>query len=198
MEGLYKCEWGACKIKFWSIIDLEQHVRKHVDDITDEEEIDKLPATKHQPANKRQSGSMETAASAGSQPSTDSIHASSSHKHLQYGPSFMPSSPPRSHNRKEASVNGKIAHISSPPEDKKGMGVYQEEEYADDDEYEYNSITCCICRGGEETPSNYIVLCDRCDRPYHQQCHRPFVGEATVKDREAKWYCKQCTFAGRK
>lgn len=51
---------------------------------------------------------------------------------------------------------------------------------------------CIVCRGEREGPGNYVVLCNGCDRPYHQTCHRPAIHGVTIKDRHSKWYCKNC------
>ena len=52
---------------------------------------------------------------------------------------------------------------------------------------------CIVCQGNGEAHGNYIVLCNGCNRPYHQSCHRPAIHDAVIKDRHSKWYCKKCT-----
>jgi hypothetical protein len=56
-----------------------------------------------------------------------------------------------------------------------------------------NDIVCQTCKGGRESRGNHIVLCDGCETPYHQKCHRPTISSATVNDHHAKWYCRKCS-----
>ncbi|RUS23344.1 hypothetical protein BC937DRAFT_86979 [Endogone sp. FLAS-F59071] len=53
-------------------------------------------------------------------------------------------------------------------------------------------IICTVCHRGHSPKNNRIVLCDNCDRPYHQQCHNPIVEDLIVSLPDAKWYCAQC------
>jgi hypothetical protein len=38
------------------------------------------------------------------------------------------------------------------------------------------TIFCASCGRGHSPLGNRIVLCDECNRPYHQKCHAPEVG----------------------
>ncbi|KAI8912526.1 hypothetical protein EDD86DRAFT_201604 [Gorgonomyces haynaldii] len=50
---------------------------------------------------------------------------------------------------------------------------------------------CSICSGGIQSEGNILVLCDHCDRTYHQKCHLPNIPDAVTEDLSAKWFCFQ-------
>lgn len=146
------CEWGDCQDRFRSLVELEWHVRRHIDDLQLEEGA--------------------AGATAGTQRGdSDIINGPSGGDH---GGPFEGSAGndgplPRGHAR----GNDKFS-------DKANQG---------------DDSRCAVCQGGEEDHGNYMVLCDGCDRPYHQRCHRPAIHDATVRDRRAKWYCKRCALS---
>ncbi|XP_023241987.1 metal-response element-binding transcription factor 2-like [Centruroides sculpturatus] len=57
-----------------------------------------------------------------------------------------------------------------------------------------DEITCAICDGEKSEAPNEIVICDRCNRGYHQLCHRPSIPDNVLKP-EVQWHCRQCIFA---
>ncbi|CAG8701042.1 23905_t:CDS:2, partial [Racocetra persica] len=63
-----------------------------------------------------------------------------------------------------------------------------------------DDIVCTICRDGRSPKNNRIVLCDKCDIPYHQQCHKPPIESRVVEIPDAEWMCAKCEEAlrGRK
>ncbi|KAF0521752.1 lsd1/2 complex phd finger containing protein phf2 [Gigaspora margarita] len=55
-----------------------------------------------------------------------------------------------------------------------------------------DDIVCTICRDGRSPKHNRIVLCDRCDIPYHQRCHKPSIEERVIEIPDAEWICAKC------
>ncbi|KAI9286823.1 hypothetical protein BC943DRAFT_215188 [Umbelopsis sp. AD052] len=53
-------------------------------------------------------------------------------------------------------------------------------------------IFCTICHRGNSPQNNRIVLCDKCDRPFHQQCHMPPIESITLEIEGTTWFCSQC------
>ncbi|KAJ2963430.1 hypothetical protein NQZ79_g1550 [Umbelopsis isabellina] len=53
-------------------------------------------------------------------------------------------------------------------------------------------IFCTLCHRGNSPQHNRIVLCDRCDRPFHQQCHMPPIESITLEIEGTTWFCNQC------
>lgn len=52
---------------------------------------------------------------------------------------------------------------------------------------------CCKCSLGDSHIKNRIVLCDKCDAPYHQFCHNPIIEDHTAENIHISWFCIQCT-----
>ncbi|CAG8473921.1 959_t:CDS:2 [Dentiscutata erythropus] len=61
---------------------------------------------------------------------------------------------------------------------------------------EIDSIVCEICHEGLSKKGNWIVLCDRCDTPYHQLCHIPTIDD-DFADSDKEWICMGCTNSAR-
>ncbi|KAF0348299.1 lsd1/2 complex phd finger containing protein phf2 [Gigaspora margarita] len=57
---------------------------------------------------------------------------------------------------------------------------------------EIDSIVCEICHEGLSKKGNWIILCDRCDTPYHQLCHIPTIDD-DFADSDKEWICMGCT-----
>lgn len=55
-----------------------------------------------------------------------------------------------------------------------------------------HKIFCTICHRGNSPQNNRIVLCDKCDRPFHQQCHMPPIESITLEIEGTTWFCNQC------
>ena len=55
-----------------------------------------------------------------------------------------------------------------------------------------HNLYCDMCGGGESKTPNMIVICDRCEKGFHQKCHRPQIPDYVVINEEAEWLCKTC------
>ncbi|CAG8599726.1 14009_t:CDS:2, partial [Acaulospora colombiana] len=55
-----------------------------------------------------------------------------------------------------------------------------------------DDIVCTVCHYGRSPKHNRIVLCDKCDVPYHQQCHVPPIEDRVVEIPTAEWICLRC------
>ncbi|KAI1297027.1 hypothetical protein EDD11_007263, partial [Mortierella claussenii] len=51
---------------------------------------------------------------------------------------------------------------------------------------------CVMCSQTHEGPDNKIVLCDSCDRGFHQACYSPTIENKFV-DTELEWTCYSCS-----
>ncbi|KAF9946832.1 hypothetical protein BGZ70_003004 [Mortierella alpina] len=51
---------------------------------------------------------------------------------------------------------------------------------------------CAICLEGHCNSGNQIVLCDNCDRGFHQLCHSPRIGNEFADIKELGWTCYPC------
>ncbi|KAM0322019.1 hypothetical protein ACHAQA_009761 [Verticillium albo-atrum] len=54
---------------------------------------------------------------------------------------------------------------------------------------------CENCNSSAETPDNLLVACPVCDWSWHQRCHEPEIGAASVRDR-ARFKCEECVGEG--
>ncbi|OQD66775.1 hypothetical protein PENPOL_c004G05789 [Penicillium polonicum] len=54
------------------------------------------------------------------------------------------------------------------------------------------NIVCTGCYRGHSPSNNLIVLCDSCDAPWHQKCHRPNIGNEVIEIPEMNWFCIKC------
>ena len=60
--------------------------------------------------------------------------------------------------------------------------------------YEPQEFACTICHSEQDVVNeNEILLCDKCDAPYHQKCVQPPVASIP----EGDWFCPQCTNAAK-
>ena len=55
-----------------------------------------------------------------------------------------------------------------------------------------DDIVCTLCHDGNSPKHNRIVLCDECDTPYHQHCHKPAIEDRVVEIPDAEWICSKC------
>ncbi|CAG8007463.1 unnamed protein product [Penicillium salamii] len=54
------------------------------------------------------------------------------------------------------------------------------------------NIVCTGCYRGNSPSNNFIVLCDGCDRPWHQKCHNPNIGNEVIHIADMDWFCSKC------
>ncbi|CRL27209.1 Zinc finger, FYVE/PHD-type [Penicillium camemberti] len=54
------------------------------------------------------------------------------------------------------------------------------------------NIVCTGCYRGHSPSNNLIVLCDSCDAPWHQKCHKPNIGNQVIEIPEMNWFCIKC------
>lgn len=54
------------------------------------------------------------------------------------------------------------------------------------------NIVCTGCYRGNSPSNNFIVLCDGCDRPWHQKCHTPNIDNEVVQIMDMDWFCNKC------
>src|SRR5689334_20866468 len=57
-----------------------------------------------------------------------------------------------------------------------------------------SDIKCVTCHDGESVAPNEIVICDVCNKGYHQRCHKPRI-KASELESDDPWSCRQCEFA---
>ncbi|KAF9186426.1 hypothetical protein BGZ51_002010, partial [Haplosporangium sp. Z 767] len=51
---------------------------------------------------------------------------------------------------------------------------------------------CVVCLQASDSPGNQIVLCDNCDRGFHQLCYSPYIDNKYVEIAELGWTCYAC------
>lgn len=168
---MYRCEWNNCDTNFWSRVDLERHVKRHI----------RLYLVNN-------GWSMEVNSKEATFLLSSSLNTSLSLDSLgAQGPPdiSLPRGPSRSL-FKCPSREGKRARLSTNVTPSGSLDRPLVSDASSD-------IICVICLSGNESLENQIVLCDGCDFPYHQQCHLPRINSAAVIDQEALWYCQVCT-----
>ncbi|KAI7831501.1 hypothetical protein BC939DRAFT_187885 [Gamsiella multidivaricata] len=52
---------------------------------------------------------------------------------------------------------------------------------------------CVICQQTNDSPENLIVLCDNCDRGFHQLCYMPPIESKYVEIADLEWTCYACS-----
>ncbi|KAF9434110.1 hypothetical protein BGZ76_008539 [Entomortierella beljakovae] len=52
---------------------------------------------------------------------------------------------------------------------------------------------CVICLQADGSPGNEIVLCDQCDRGFHQRCYSPSIENKFVEIESLEWTCCACS-----
>ncbi|CAN8020092.1 unnamed protein product, partial [Ixodes persulcatus] len=66
----------------------------------------------------------------------------------------------------------------------------------EDDEIEQDSdLVCSVCNGGQSDPPNEIVICDTCNKGFHQACHTPKIGDQVLLP-NIPWHCRNCVPVG--
>ncbi|KAF8933476.1 hypothetical protein BGZ52_007581 [Haplosporangium bisporale] len=51
---------------------------------------------------------------------------------------------------------------------------------------------CVLCFGSYEAAGNNIVMCDKCNRGFHQLCYSPTINNRFIEIRELEWHCFAC------
>jgi hypothetical protein len=52
---------------------------------------------------------------------------------------------------------------------------------------------CVLCEQIYDDPDNQIVLCDHCDRGFHQLCYSPTIDSKFAEVLDKEWLCHACT-----
>ncbi|KAL8996648.1 MAG: hypothetical protein Q9169_003872, partial [Polycauliona sp. 2 TL-2023] len=55
-----------------------------------------------------------------------------------------------------------------------------------------DKIVCKLCEKPDSRVGNQIVYCDRCNTPWHQECHQPPIPEHVIEVQSAEWFCGNC------
>lgn len=76
--------------------------------------------------------------------------------------------------------------LPSPDDTGKEPATHEDEEAEEDD------IICVLCEDGSEKPNNQIVICDGCDRGYHQNCHPTVIPDYQLQQENIEWLCYNC------
>jgi PHD-finger len=85
------------------------------------------------------------------------------------------------------------AQLSSPKASK--PTTYKPVDDCDEDSgISLDDLQCCICKTGEATDENDLVLCDRegCCRAFHMQCVWPRLSMEALEENDDDWFCPLC------
>lgn len=91
----------------------------------------------------------------------------------------------------EKIVNGRCHTPRSDPGAKHGVDLTSDEE----SECEDNDLVCSVCSMGESEPPNEIVICDTCNKGFHQACHTPKISDQVLLP-NIPWHCRNCVPVG--
>ncbi|XP_049273558.1 serine/arginine repetitive matrix protein 2 isoform X2 [Rhipicephalus sanguineus] len=58
-----------------------------------------------------------------------------------------------------------------------------------------NDLVCSVCTMGESEPPNEIVICDTCNKGFHQTCHTPKISDQVLLP-NIPWHCRNCVPVG--
>ncbi|CAN7991656.1 unnamed protein product, partial [Ixodes pacificus] len=90
-------------------------------------------------------------------------------------------------------LNGRCHSQLEPSAGKDVAPTFEDEE---DDEIEQDSdLVCSVCNGGQSDPPNEIVICDTCNKGFHQACHTPKIGDQVLLP-NIPWHCRNCVPVG--
>lgn len=70
----------------------------------------------------------------------------------------------------------------------------EEEEERSGDEGD-SDLMCSVCNKGESEPPNEIVICDTCNKGFHQVCHLPKISDQVLLP-NIPWHCRHCVPVG--
>lgn len=98
--------------------------------------------------------------------------------------------------KKETTRKIKIAGDLSTPEPSAGKDIVPVLEDGEDEEMEQDSdLMCSVCNGGQSDPPNEIVICDTCNKGFHQACHTPKISDQVLLP-NIPWHCRNCVPVG--
>ncbi|CAN7993634.1 unnamed protein product [Ixodes hexagonus] len=84
----------------------------------------------------------------------------------------------------------------SQPEPNAGKEVVPMSEDEEDDAAEQDSdLVCSVCNGGQSDPPDEIVICDTCNKGFHQACHTPKISDQVLLP-NIPWHCRNCVPVG--
>lgn len=103
-------------------------------------------------------------------------------------------------------LNGNIFHNGSPeriangkchtPRSDAGAKMAVESSCEDESEPdEDRDLVCSVCSEGESDPPNEIVICDTCNKGFHQACHTPKISDQVLLP-NIPWHCRNCVPVG--
>eukprot|EP00658_Telonema_sp_P-2_P018433 TRINITY_DN17234_c0_g1_i1.p1 TRINITY_DN17234_c0_g1~~TRINITY_DN17234_c0_g1_i1.p1 ORF type:complete len:607 (+),score=111.08 TRINITY_DN17234_c0_g1_i1:191-2011(+) len=72
---------------------------------------------------------------------------------------------------------------------RKPLGLFEKPDETNSDVVSKEDIMCARCKSGEERDSDSILLCDGCNKGFHQQCCQPVLASIP----EGAWYCEGCS-----
>lgn len=57
------------------------------------------------------------------------------------------------------------------------------------------NLQCCICKAGDASDDNDLILCDGedCHRAFHMNCIHPAVSASEVENEDEDWFCPLCS-----
>lgn len=60
---------------------------------------------------------------------------------------------------------------------------------------EDRDLVCSVCTMGDSDPPNEIVICDTCNKGFHQACHTPKISDQVLLP-NIPWHCRNCVPVG--
>ncbi|GBB90404.1 hypothetical protein RclHR1_17350006 [Rhizophagus clarus] len=96
-----------------------------------------------------------------------------------------------SHNIASQNSQQSTSSSASTPEESPNMEVSIKIEQEPEQVVAEDTV-CIMCHDGNSPKHNRIVLCDKCDTPYHQRCHKPSIENRVVEIPDAEWICSKC------
>ncbi|XP_064457985.1 metal-response element-binding transcription factor 2-like isoform X2 [Ornithodoros turicata] len=71
----------------------------------------------------------------------------------------------------------------------------EDEDEETEEEEEDSDLMCSVCSKGESEPPNEIVICDTCNKGFHQLCHLPKISDQVLLP-NIPWHCRHCVPVG--
>lgn len=177
---MFQCEWNECDSTFLSIIDLERHVKRHIDLVyPDDNPLGSFP-----------SSGLASVLGSRKNSFARSPHGSPPSKALKFDEIIKYSPMAYLHDESDEQYpNQHDKHYHDEHVEQHRDKNSSFDQLVDDND---DDIVCCICDDGTEYNSDLIVLCDSCDLPFHQKCHQPSIPDTVIKDESREWLCSNC------